>query len=123
MSGRWMRSDEGSQPGAIAFLAIIGLVLSAAIGALVGPEHTSPPCELRQVGQCPRAGEIVLSNWIESHARVCWVEDERPWLEEHRIPHAIFVNKIDQARGNIQELLEALEPMSGAVPCNRAAER
>ncbi len=34
MSGRWMRSDEGSQPSAIAFLAIIGLVMSAAIGAV-----------------------------------------------------------------------------------------
>jgi type IV secretion system protein VirD4 len=34
VSGRWMRSDEGSQPGAIAFLAIIGMVLSAAIGAV-----------------------------------------------------------------------------------------
>ena len=34
MSGRWMRSDEGSQPGAIAFLGVIGLVLSAAIGAV-----------------------------------------------------------------------------------------
>ncbi|RYF20725.1 MAG: type IV secretory system conjugative DNA transfer family protein, partial [Oxalobacteraceae bacterium] len=35
MSGKWIRSDEGSQPGAIAFLAIIGLAMSAAIGALV----------------------------------------------------------------------------------------
>ncbi len=35
MSGKWVRSDEGSQPGAMAFLAIIGLALSAAIGALV----------------------------------------------------------------------------------------
>lgn len=34
MSGRWMRSDEGSQPSAIAFLGVIGLVLSAAIGAI-----------------------------------------------------------------------------------------
>ena len=34
MSGKWVRSDEGSQPGAIAFLAIIGLAVSAAIGAL-----------------------------------------------------------------------------------------
>jgi type IV secretion system protein VirD4 len=29
-----MRSDEGSQPAAIAFLALIGLVMSAAIGAV-----------------------------------------------------------------------------------------
>ena len=33
MSGRWVRSDEGSQPGAIAFLALIGVAASAAIGA------------------------------------------------------------------------------------------
>ncbi|MBI0533581.1 type IV secretory system conjugative DNA transfer family protein (plasmid) [Sphingomonas citri] len=34
MSGKWVRSDEGSQPGAIAFLSLIGLVASAAIGAV-----------------------------------------------------------------------------------------
>jgi elongation factor G len=33
-------------------------------------------------------------------------------LEELGIPHIIFVNKIDQARGSIQALLEALQPMS-----------
>lgn len=35
MSGKWVRSTEGSQPGAILFLAIIGLAMSAAIGAVV----------------------------------------------------------------------------------------
>jgi type IV secretion system protein VirD4 len=34
MSGKWVRSDEGSQPGAIVFLATIGLAASAAIGAV-----------------------------------------------------------------------------------------
>jgi type IV secretion system protein VirD4 len=34
MNGKWVRSDEGSQPGAIAFLGIIGMFVSAAIGAL-----------------------------------------------------------------------------------------
>lgn len=34
MSGKWVRSDEGSQPGAIVFLALIGLAVSAAIGAI-----------------------------------------------------------------------------------------
>lgn len=48
-------------------------------------------------------------------ARAPLAEPILRWLEEHRVPHAIFVNKIDQARGNIQELLEALEPMSGAA--------
>lgn len=48
-------------------------------------------------------------------ARAPLVEPTLRWLEEHGVPHAIFVNKIDQAHGNIQELLEALEPMSGAA--------
>lgn len=30
------------------------------------------------------------------------------------IPHAVFVNKIDAARGRIHDLLEAMQPMSGA---------
>ena len=34
MSGKWVRSDEGAQPGAIAFLLIVGLVVSAGIGAV-----------------------------------------------------------------------------------------
>ncbi|HST36417.1 MAG TPA: elongation factor G [Allosphingosinicella sp.] len=33
-------------------------------------------------------------------------------LEAQGIPHMIFVNKIDSARGSIQGLLEALQPMS-----------
>ena len=35
MNGRWVRSEEGSQPGAIIFVALIGLTVSAAIGAVV----------------------------------------------------------------------------------------
>ena len=35
-------------------------------------------------------------------------------LEALGIPHMIFVNKIDQARGSIQTLLEALQPMSNS---------
>jgi elongation factor G len=34
-------------------------------------------------------------------------------LESLGVPHMIFVNKIDQARGSIQSVLEALQPMSG----------
>ncbi|MFT3728398.1 MAG: elongation factor G [Terricaulis sp.] len=33
-------------------------------------------------------------------------------LEELQIPHALFINKIDQARGRIRDLLEALQPVS-----------
>ncbi|MGZ8998062.1 MAG: elongation factor G [Allosphingosinicella sp.] len=35
-------------------------------------------------------------------------------LEALGIPHMIFVNKVDQARGSIQKLLEALQPMSAS---------
>jgi len=35
-------------------------------------------------------------------------------LEALGVPHMIFVNKIDQARGSIQSLLEALQPMSAS---------
>ena len=35
-------------------------------------------------------------------------------LERLRVPHALFINKMDQARGSLQELLEALQPVSGA---------
>ncbi|MDB5721906.1 MAG: elongation factor [Alphaproteobacteria bacterium] len=35
-------------------------------------------------------------------------------LESLGIPHLIFVNKIDQARGSIRDLLEALQPMSSS---------
>lgn len=35
-------------------------------------------------------------------------------LEALGVPHMVFVNKIDQARGSIQALLEALQPMSAS---------
>ena len=35
-------------------------------------------------------------------------------LEALGVPHLIFVNKIDQARGSIRDLLEALQPMSNS---------
>ncbi|MCR6645077.1 MAG: GTP-binding protein [Terricaulis sp.] len=33
-------------------------------------------------------------------------------VEDHGVPHAIFINKIDTARGRIRDLLEALQPVS-----------
>ncbi|CAN7595533.1 elongation factor G [Phenylobacterium sp. LjRoot225] len=35
-------------------------------------------------------------------------------LERLGVPHALFVNKMDQARGSLQELLDALAPVSNA---------
>ncbi|MDX2274027.1 MAG: elongation factor G [Hyphomonadaceae bacterium] len=36
-------------------------------------------------------------------------------LEEMKIPHLLFINKIDQARGRVRDLLEMLQPVS-ALP-------
>src|SRR5688572_20772213 len=47
-------------------------------------------------------------------ARALLAEPILRQLEDLGIPHAIFVNKIDQARGSIRGLLEALQPMSRA---------
>ena len=35
-------------------------------------------------------------------------------LDAMKLPHAVFVNKIDAARGNIHDLLEAMQPLSSA---------
>ena len=35
-------------------------------------------------------------------------------LDELGVPHAIFVNRIEAARGNIQDILEALQPISAS---------
>ncbi len=36
-------------------------------------------------------------------------------IEDFKVPHLLFINKIDQARGRIRDLLEALQPVS-ALP-------
>ena len=61
------------------------------------------------------AADIAIVVIDPDPARAPLVEPALRWLEEHRVPRAIFVNKIDQARGSIQELLAALEPMSAAA--------
>lgn len=48
-------------------------------------------------------------------ARAALVEPLLRRLEALGLPHALFVNKIDQARGSIEDLLAALQPFSGAA--------
>ena len=48
-------------------------------------------------------------------ARAPLVEPVLRRLEALGVPHALFVNKIDQARGSIEDLLAALQPMSAAA--------
>jgi elongation factor G len=43
------------------------------------------------------------------------VEPTLRQLEALRMPHALFVNKIDLARGSIEDLLASLQPMSAAA--------
>lgn len=48
-------------------------------------------------------------------ARAAQIEPVLRGLETLGVPRAVFVNRIDQARGSIEELLEALQPMSAAA--------
>ena len=48
-------------------------------------------------------------------ARAAQVEPTLRRLEELGVPRALFVNRIDQARSSIEELLETLQPMSAAA--------
>jgi elongation factor G len=48
-------------------------------------------------------------------AHVSLVEPTLRRLAALRMPHALFVNKIDQAKGSIDDLLAALQPMSAAA--------
>jgi elongation factor G len=61
------------------------------------------------------AADLALVVIDADPARAALVEPMLRWLELKNIPHALFVNKIDQARGTIEELLEALQPMSAAA--------
>lgn len=62
-----------------------------------------------------RACDLALVVIDPDPNRAALVEPTLRMLEARGIPHALFVNKIDQARGTIEELLEALQPMSAAA--------
>ncbi len=47
-------------------------------------------------------------------ARAVLAEPMLRRIEKIGLPHAVFVNKVDQARGRIHDLLEALQPISAA---------
>ena len=59
-------------------------------------------CDLAVVVVDPEADRAILA------------EPALRQLEAMGVPHLIFVNKIDQARGGIRALLEALQPMSSS---------
>jgi elongation factor G len=60
------------------------------------------------------AADIAIVVVDPDPARALLAEPALRQLEALGIPHAIFVNKIDQARGSIHDLLEALQPMSSS---------
>ena len=60
------------------------------------------------------AADLALVVVDPDPARALLAEPTLRRLEALGIPHMIFVNKIDQARGSIQALLEALQPMSSS---------
>lgn len=62
-----------------------------------------------------RAADLALVVIDPDPTRAALVEPTLRRLEAAGVPHAVFVNKIDQARGSIEELLAALQPMSAAA--------
>ncbi|MBL8544116.1 MAG: elongation factor G [Hyphomonadaceae bacterium] len=74
-----------------------------AVDFLADADHALPAADLAIVVADPDPEKAVLL---------------QPFLkavEEHKIPHALFINKIDQARGRLRELLDALQQVS-ALP-------
>ena len=74
-----------------------------AVDFLADADYALPAADLVIVVADPDPGKAVLL---------------QPFLkavEDLKIPHALFINKIDQARGRIRDLLEALQPVS-ALP-------
>lgn len=61
-----------------------GSTLRLTLGALLAADLG---LQLRRVGSGTRltfsAGEATLSNWMDKHARVCWIETPAPWVLEH----------------------------------------
>jgi elongation factor G len=58
------------------------------------------------------AADLALVVIDPDPARAALAEPSLRALEALGIPHAIFINRIDQARGDVRALLEALQPMS-----------
>lgn len=61
------------------------------------------------------AADLAIVVVDSDDARAGLAEPTLRRLEALGVPHAIFVNKIDQARGSIRALLEAMQPMSSAA--------
>jgi hypothetical protein len=69
-----------------------GSTLRLTLGCLLADELG---IGLRRVGSGNRltfnAGELVLSEWMATHARVCWMRDIAPWTVESRLIEQLYV--------------------------------
>lgn len=63
-----------------------GSTLRLTLGSLLAAELG---IQLRLVGSGTRltfsSGEATLSDWMDRHAKVCWLETPTPWLLEHEL--------------------------------------
>ncbi|WP_432542953.1 GIY-YIG nuclease family protein [Kineococcus sp. SYSU DK002] len=100
-----------------------GSTLRLTLGVLLADELG---IGLRRVGSTGNRltfsdGEAVLNEWMAAHARVCWVEDPRPWLTETKLiegvdlplnllqnAHGSFYAQLSQARARQRELARSL---------------
>lgn len=85
-----------------------GSTLRLTLGCLLG-------LELRRVGSGRRmtfgkAGEASLSQWMADNARVCWVEQDEPWISESQLiaqldlPLNLDQNRHNAFHGRLKEL-------------------
>ena len=69
-----------------------GSTLRLTLGSLLAAELG---IQLRLVGSGTRltfsSGEATLSDWMDRHAKVCWVETAAPWLLEHALIQRVFL--------------------------------
>jgi hypothetical protein len=69
-----------------------GSTLRLTLGSLLADELG---IQLRRVGSGTRltfsSGEAALSEWMDRHAKVCWLETAAPWLIEHELIQSIYL--------------------------------
>lgn len=93
-----------------------GSTLRLTLGSLLADEIG---IQLRRVGSGQRLtfseGEATLSEWMERHARICWLETPTPWLEETRLIETLTLPlNLDQ---------NARSPFRSELSARRAAQR
>ncbi|MFB6788077.1 GIY-YIG nuclease family protein [Streptomyces olivaceus] len=69
-----------------------------------------------------KAGEAGLTQWVPDNARVCWVEQDEPWVMESQLisqldlPLNLDQNYHSAFHGCLKELRVQARQLAGALP-------